>query len=182
MNCKGEGLSITNGRNSRYISDSSSDPNETIEPLALVIDQSAVYARRLRSKTARFTEPNYISDPKFEVIFERMGDEVVLARNTDELIEIFAIFRTLGHVSISLDIDDFAVDHLRTQGRLPTFSLSFLGKVITIKKLEWDCDVEVKLTDLPRGNSKLDRIIQDEETATNLLLEKMWNVRKILTQ
>ncbi|KAK6737986.1 hypothetical protein RB195_020214 [Necator americanus] len=121
-------------------------------------------------------------DPKFEVIFERMGDEVVLARNTDELIEIFAIFRTLGHVSISLDIDDFAVDHLRTQGRLPTFSLSFLGKVITIKKLEWDCDVEVKLTDLPRGNSKLDRIIQDEETATNLLLEKMWNVRKILTQ
>ncbi|XGW13033.1 hypothetical protein V3C99_013572 [Haemonchus contortus] len=94
-------------------------------------------------------------DPKFEVIFERNGDEVLLARNIEQLTEMFAEIKSLKKISIAMDFGDCAKEPLRYRNRPLTFSLDFLKEVQRIEHLEWDCDIDVKLVDIPKTCSRI---------------------------
>ncbi|KHJ92049.1 hypothetical protein OESDEN_08072 [Oesophagostomum dentatum] len=106
-------------------------------------------------------------------ILDYLPVESCLKVAKDELGDIFSIFQALGHVSISLDIESFIVDYLRMHRRLKTFSLSFLKEVGFIKYLEWDCDVELQLTDIPEGCSEIHCANEDHKYITDRLLEHL---------
>ncbi|KAK5981339.1 hypothetical protein GCK32_007442 [Trichostrongylus colubriformis] len=94
-------------------------------------------------------------DPKFEVIFERNGDEVVLARNIEELNDVLREIKSFKKISIALDVGDFSNERLSTRNRPLKFSLDFLREVQHVETVEWDCDIDVKLEDIPDACSQI---------------------------
>ncbi|WKX93585.1 hypothetical protein Q1695_011112 [Nippostrongylus brasiliensis] len=90
-------------------------------------------------------------DPKFEVIFERHGDEVLLARNLIEMTEMFLNIHSFKRLSIALDASEGA----EARRRVRTFSLDFLKNVQGVEEIEWDCDFDVDLIDVPETCSKI---------------------------